>query len=172
MVMGDFITVRLMSGGQSASVGLMIANQISSLQYPAACANAVVLLADRADDDRGDPAHRRYPEGTVMAATLRRCVLLGVLGLFILFLYGPTLTILVLSFQGPDGGLTFPMNGFSAALVQRGCSRPRRSAISAGPLTRSFALATMVMADDGGGLAGRRHGVPPALPRAPGRCSR
>ena len=38
------ITVRLMSGGQSASVGLMIANQISLLQYPAACANAVVLL--------------------------------------------------------------------------------------------------------------------------------
>ena len=44
MVMGDFITVRLMSGGQSASVGLMISNQISLLQYPAACANAVVLL--------------------------------------------------------------------------------------------------------------------------------
>jgi len=34
-----------MSGGQSASVGLMISNQISLLQYPAACANAVVLLA-------------------------------------------------------------------------------------------------------------------------------
>jgi putative spermidine/putrescine transport system permease protein len=45
LVMGDFITVRLMSGGQSASVGLMISNQISLLQYPAACANAVVLLA-------------------------------------------------------------------------------------------------------------------------------
>ena len=45
LVMGDFITVRLMSGGQSASVGLMIANQISLLQYPAAAANAVVLLA-------------------------------------------------------------------------------------------------------------------------------
>ena len=30
-----------------------------------------------------------------------------------LFLYGPTLTILVLSFQGPSGGLTFPMNGVS-----------------------------------------------------------
>ena len=44
MVMGDFVTVRLMSGGQSASVGLMISNQISLLQYPAACANAVVLL--------------------------------------------------------------------------------------------------------------------------------
>ncbi len=38
--------------------------------------------------------------------------------LFVLFLYGPTLTILVLSFQGPSGGLTFPMNGVSRALVQ------------------------------------------------------
>ncbi|SFA75543.1 putative spermidine/putrescine transport system permease protein [Poseidonocella pacifica] len=33
--------------------------------------------------------------------------------LFILFLYGPTLTIGILSFQGPQGGLTFPMNGVS-----------------------------------------------------------
>ncbi len=32
---------------------------------------------------------------------------------FVLFLYGPTFTILVLSFQGPEGGLTFPMNGVS-----------------------------------------------------------
>jgi putative spermidine/putrescine transport system permease protein len=44
LVMGDFVTVRFMSGGQSASVGLMMANQISLLQYPAAAANAVVLL--------------------------------------------------------------------------------------------------------------------------------
>ncbi len=33
--------------------------------------------------------------------------------LFVLFLYGPMLTIFVLSFQGPEGGLTFPMRGFS-----------------------------------------------------------
>lgn len=33
--------------------------------------------------------------------------------LFLLFLYGPTLTIGILSFQGPKGGLTFPMNGTS-----------------------------------------------------------
>lgn len=45
LVMGDFITVRFMSGGQSASIGLMMANQMSLLQYPAAAANAVVLLA-------------------------------------------------------------------------------------------------------------------------------
>ena len=36
-----------------------------------------------------------------------------VFGLFVLFLYGPVITIFVLSFQGPDGGLTFPMRGLS-----------------------------------------------------------
>ncbi|MEM7034685.1 MAG: ABC transporter permease [Chloroflexota bacterium] len=44
LVLGDFSTVRLMSGGQSASVGLVIHNMISSLQYPLAAANAVILL--------------------------------------------------------------------------------------------------------------------------------
>lgn len=44
LVTGDFVTVRLMSGGQSASVGLMIFNQVSYLQYPLAAANAVILL--------------------------------------------------------------------------------------------------------------------------------
>ena len=44
IVMGDFVTVRLMSGGQSASVGLMMMNAMSLLQYPAAAANAVILL--------------------------------------------------------------------------------------------------------------------------------
>ncbi len=33
--------------------------------------------------------------------------------LFVLFMYGPTIVIFVLSFQGPSGGLTFPMNGVS-----------------------------------------------------------
>jgi len=32
---------------------------------------------------------------------------------YVLFLYGPMITIYVLSFQGPQGGLTFPMNGVS-----------------------------------------------------------
>ena len=41
-------------------------------------------------------------------------IVLGVFfALFVLFLYGPTLTIMILAFQGPDGGLTFPMNGVS-----------------------------------------------------------
>src|SRR3712207_2187082 len=36
-----------------------------------------------------------------------------VFALYVLFLYGPTITIVVLSFQGPNGGTTFPMNGVS-----------------------------------------------------------
>jgi len=44
LVMGDFLTVRFMSGGQSASVGRIISNEIGLLQYPSASASAVVLL--------------------------------------------------------------------------------------------------------------------------------
>ena len=32
---------------------------------------------------------------------------------FVLFMYGPMLVIVVLSFQGPEGGLTFPLRGLS-----------------------------------------------------------
>ena len=80
-----------------------------------------------------------------MTASFRRYVLLGVLGLFILFLYGPTLTILVLSFQGPDGGLTFPMNGFSVHWFRR-LFETQAVGDFGGSITRSFLLATMVMA--------------------------
>ena len=34
-------------------------------------------------------------------------------GVFLLFLYGPMLVIYILSFQGPNGGVTFPMVGTS-----------------------------------------------------------
>ena len=48
--------------------------------------------------------------------------LAALLALFITFLYGPIATIVILSFQGPEGGLVFPMNGVSlhwfAALFQ------------------------------------------------------
>ncbi|MGB2408685.1 MAG: ABC transporter permease [Paracoccaceae bacterium] len=44
LVMGDFITVRFMSGSQRANVGRLISNDISLLQYPSASATAVVLL--------------------------------------------------------------------------------------------------------------------------------
>jgi putative spermidine/putrescine transport system permease protein len=44
LVMGDFITVGVMGGQQIASVGKTIQVQAGVLQFPAAAANAVVLL--------------------------------------------------------------------------------------------------------------------------------
>ncbi len=65
LVMGDFITVRFMSGGQSASVGRMISNEIGLLQYPSASANAVILLATVLLMIVGDAALRRHSQGTL-----------------------------------------------------------------------------------------------------------
>jgi len=45
LVMGDFVTIGVMGGQQIASVGKVIQTEASVLQFPAAAANAVVLLA-------------------------------------------------------------------------------------------------------------------------------
>ena len=74
-----------------------------------------------------------------------RVVLAGFFGLFVLFLYGPTLTILILSFQGPDGGLTFPMNGVSLHWFGRLFQRQAVGDFG-GSISRSLLLALMVMA--------------------------
>lgn len=60
--------------------------------------------------------------------------------LFVLFLYGPMTVIYILSFQGPGGGLTFPMRGvslhwFDALLHQRQVGDVQ------GAFARSIALA-------------------------------
>jgi len=64
---------------------------------------------------------------------------------FVLFLYGPVITIFVLSFQGPEGGLTFPMRGVSLhwyAKLWQGLGVVDIGAA----LRRSFALGAAVMA--------------------------
>src|ERR1700744_332373 len=38
---------------------------------------------------------------------------------YVLFLYGPMIAIYILSFQGPEGGLTFPMNGASLVWFEK-----------------------------------------------------
>lgn len=44
LVMGDFFVVKIMSGGQSASVVFAMWNEIAMLQYPSAAASSVVLM--------------------------------------------------------------------------------------------------------------------------------
>ncbi|MCW2244645.1 putative spermidine/putrescine transport system permease protein [Azospirillum fermentarium] len=64
--------------------------------------------------------------------------------LFVLFLYGPTATILILSFQGPEGGLTFPMNGVSLHWF-RNLFEQQAVGDFGGAFRRSIALGLMVM---------------------------
>ena len=40
-------------------------------------------------------------------------IFLSIFVFFVIFLYGPIFSIILLSFQGPSGGLTFPLNGLS-----------------------------------------------------------
>src|SRR6266550_4283475 len=44
IVMGDFVTIGVMGGQQIASAGKIIESRLSALQFPAAAANAVILL--------------------------------------------------------------------------------------------------------------------------------
>ncbi len=65
-------------------------------------------------------------------------------GLFVLFLYGPMSAIYILSFQGPTGGLTFPMRGWSFHWFDA-LFNQQRTGDFAGAFTRSMILALMVL---------------------------
>ena len=71
-------------------------------------------------------------------------ILATIFALFVLFLYGPILTIVVLSFQGPSGGLVFPMNGFSVYWFQD-LFRPQSIGDIWGSFGRSFKLGLIVL---------------------------
>ncbi|MGD9738939.1 MAG: ABC transporter permease [Bauldia sp.] len=64
--------------------------------------------------------------------------------LFVIFLYGPILTVVILSFQGPEGGLTFPMRGFSFVWFER-LFEQQAVGDFGGSLSRSLLLGLMVM---------------------------
>jgi putative spermidine/putrescine transport system permease protein len=64
--------------------------------------------------------------------------------LFVMFLYGPMSAIYILSFQGPSGGLTFPMQGFSFDWFHALLGQQRTGDIQ-GSFTRSILLALIVL---------------------------
>lgn len=71
-------------------------------------------------------------------------VLAAFFTLFLIFLYGPTITIGILSFQGPQGGLTFPMRGVSLHWF-RDLFEEQAVGDIWGAFRRSFGLGLMVM---------------------------
>jgi putative spermidine/putrescine transport system permease protein len=83
------------------------------------------------------------------------------LGVFILFLYGPIAAIVLLSFQGPEGGLVFPINGASLHWFAE-VFRPQPIGDIGGSFQRSLLLGLIVMVCTVlfsflAGLAFRRH---------------
>jgi putative spermidine/putrescine transport system permease protein len=64
--------------------------------------------------------------------------------LFLMFLYGPLSTIIILSFQGPNGGLTFPMNGVSLTWFSNLFEKQAVGDFG-GSFSRSLTLGVMVM---------------------------
>jgi putative spermidine/putrescine transport system permease protein len=83
--------------------------------------------------------------------------------LFVLFLYGPMSAIYILSFQGPTGGLTFPLNGFSLTWFTALFGQ-QRTGDFVGSFWRSIGLAMLavvltVTISFMGGLAFRRRFV-------------
>ena len=72
-------------------------------------------------------------------------ILAGLFALFVLFLYAPMLCVYILSFQGPTGGMSFPMQGFSfdwyLALFQGGA---RGTGDMGNAFMRSLRLAALV----------------------------
>ena len=64
-------------------------------------------------------------------------------GAYLLFLYGPMLVMYVLSFQGPNGGVTFPMVGVSLAWFAD-IVKPGQMANIPVSFARSIALASAV----------------------------
>lgn len=56
-------------------------------------------------------------------------ILGGYFGLFLLFLYGPMIVMAALSFQGPQGAVTFPMRGLGFHWWEQLVSGPRSDSI-------------------------------------------
>ena len=81
--------------------------------------------------------------------------------MFVFFLYGPILTIGILSFQGPEGGLTFPMNGLSLhwfrALFQQQAVGDIWGAFGRSTTLGLMVMITTVVVSVMGGLAFRKR---------------
>ena len=88
-------------------------------------------------------------------------VLAGMFTLFVIFLYGPMISIYILSFQGPTGGLVFPLRGVSLNWFEALFGQARTGDIG-GAFSRSLPLALLnlaatVVISVAAGLAFRRR---------------
>jgi ABC-type spermidine/putrescine transport system permease subunit II len=159
-VMGDYFVAKQMSGGQSASIVSALSTEIQAMQYPPAAASAIVLVVfvavlvavmmrvvDVRNElvSRGDVASSGRQGHTFGGGARPRTfyALALLFGAYIVFLYGPMVVIYILSFQGPDGGVTFPMVGVSVVWFEN-ILKPGQMADIPVSFGRSLVLAALV----------------------------
>ncbi len=96
-----------MGGQQIAAAGKIIEVRLNALQFPAAAANAVILLGITFLIITMQPVSFDTARSFRMGErrSLGFLLLAAFFALYVLFLYGPMIAIFVLSFQGPQGGL-------------------------------------------------------------------
>lgn len=83
-----------------------------------------------------DHKYGKRPWTFYLLATLFAC--------FVLFLYGPMISIFVLSFQGPTGGLVFPLRGVSLTWFEALFGQARTGDVG-GAFSRSLPLAFIAL---------------------------
>ena len=133
IVMGDFVTVGVMGGQQIASVGKIIQVQTSYLQFPAGRGQRGGPAGGGADDHRGLTRAGRHAQGALTWRRVARSAATRPASFWLLALRLRAVRAVPLrpddhdlravSFQGPEGGLTFPMRGVSLHWFGKLCAR-------------------------------------------------
>jgi putative spermidine/putrescine transport system permease protein len=101
------------------------------------------ILLPPAPEDLAPKPRAGAAAGDVLARPWTFYVLAGFFGFYVLFLYGPMLCMYVLSFQGQQGALSFPMRGVSLHWFHQ--LWEGRTGDIAGAVWRSIPLALAVM---------------------------
>ena len=156
-VMGDFFVVKIMSGGQSTSVVSALYNRDLCNAISAGCRQRSAVVDHCDAYGRGHPPCGRRAQGTrylrERTAMAQRDAgsrpwtfwfFAAFFVLFVIFLYGPMFVVYVLSFQGEDGGLTFPLQGVSTHWFHALTDPNARSGDIAGAFQRSIGLGVLV----------------------------
>ena len=138
-----------------------------------ACSPARPLHALRVVEDaaRAGSRHRRgrrAPRGALRGLGRKLQRVLGVFFVgFLLLMYGPTLLMTLLSFQGSRGLTAFPTSGlFSTYWYDILINDSTQQALATRSSSRSSSARSS--AHHGGAVADARHGLPRALPRLHG----
>ena len=161
LVMGDFFVIKVMSGGQQRVGRLLHLRGHQRAALPVRGGERRDTADRGGDDGDGRAAGGRHPQGTGgqpgrsrgMARSRRRVTSPGPgpsirwrrsSAVFVLFLYGPMFCIYILSFQGPNASLVFPMQGVSLHWFEALFGQARTGDVG-GAFARSLPLALIIL---------------------------